>query len=162
MLSKPKQLSTKDRLKKVELYYDKWFEGANMFYKDFVYNFKDALKGQLYLNQAAFLLHQATERYFMTVLLVFTDYKPKIHDLEELNVRACRLDARFKTIFPRQTEEEERMFTLLRKAYIDSRYKIGYNIKKEDLEYLSERVMHLRNLTEDISKEKIKHLKINI
>lgn len=159
VLAKPKQLTVKDRLKKAELYFGKWFEGANVFYEDFSSNLNKHNKGQVYLNQAAFLLHQATERYFMCVLLVFTDYKPKIHDLEELHTRACRQDARFKTVFTQQTDEEERMFTLLKKAYIDSRYKIGYEIKKEELEYLSKQVRLLKTLTERICKEKIEQLK---
>ena len=58
--------------------------------EDFEYNFENA-KGfyELFefsltkksLNRAAFLLHQATERLYNTLLLVFTRYKPKIHDL---------------------------------------------------------------------------------
>lgn len=157
VLSKPKQLSTKDRIRKAELYFNKWIESANRFFENYTFNFKKE-----YCNEAAFLLYQTTERYFMTVLLVLTDYKPKIHDLEELNVRTCRLDARFKTIFPRKTDEEERMFTLLRKAYIDSRYKIGYEIKKGDLEYLSSRTKLLRNLTEEVCKEKIEQWKLDL
>ncbi len=124
-----------------------------MFYDQFEYELKNET-----LNEAAFLLHQATERYYLIVLLVLTDYKPKIHDLEELHTRACKLDARFKPVFPRQTEEEERLFILLKKAYIDSRYKMGYEIQKEELEYLSERVQHLQSLTGKICKEKIEQL----
>lgn len=157
LLSKPKQLSTKDRIRKAELYFNEWLKSANVFFKTFNYNFKDKD-----YKEAVFLLHQATERFYMTVLLVLTDYKPKIHDLDELNVRTCRLDARFKTIFPRKTDEEERMFTLLRKAYIDSRYKIGYEIKKVELEYLSERVKNLRNLSEEVCKEKIEQWKLDL
>ena len=33
---------------------------------------------------AAFLLHQAAERYFHAALLVFTGYKPQTHDLKKL------------------------------------------------------------------------------
>ena len=154
VLSKPKHLTLIDRIRKAELYFNEWSESANGFYRFYELGVKENnLKG------AIFQLHQATERFYMTVLLVFTDYKPKIHDLEKLHIQACKQDARFKTVFPRQTEEEERMFTLLKKAYIDSRYKIGYEIKKEELEYLSSRVKLLRNLTEEVCKGKIKHWK---
>ena len=57
--------------------------------------------------------------------------------------------------FPRTTPEEERLFILLKKAYIDSRYKLDYSINREELEYLSERVQKLRELTEIACKEKI-------
>ena len=150
VLSKPKPLSLEDRIEKAELYFEKWLESANKFLKlyDFAFNEND-------LNEAAFLLHQSAERYYMTTLLVYTDYKPKTHDLSGLHVRTCKQNNRFKAIFPQQTEEEIRMFTLLKKAYIDSRYKIGYEIKKEELDYLSERVKQLRDLTEEVCKEKI-------
>jgi HEPN domain-containing protein len=107
------------------------------------------------LEVAAFELHQTAERFFACLILVYTDYKPKIHDLEKLNRQVCKLDNRFKTIFPRTNDEEERLFQLLKKAYIDSRYKLEYKITKEELEYLSQRVVKLRDLTEMACKEKI-------
>lgn len=154
VLSKPKQLNKQDRVNKAQLYFDKWFESAGEFFE----YYQTGLHKEQY-NTAAFQLHQATERYYTTSLLVFTDYKPKTHDLEELDNRTGKLDAQFKTVFPRKTEEEERMFTLLKKAYIDSRYKIGYEIKKEELEYLSGRVLYMQKLTEKICKEKLERLK---
>jgi uncharacterized protein len=44
---------------------------------------------------------------------------------------------------------------LLKKAYIESRYALDYKVTREDLEYLSERVKRLRDLTELACKEKI-------
>ena len=149
-LAAPKPLDRKQRQSKAQLYFNKWFEGANEFFDSFSFVFD---KG--YLSNAAFQLHQATERLFACVLLVYTDYKPKVHDLDKLNGQVCKLDHRFKTIFPRKTGEEERLFTLLKKAYVDSRYKLDYSISRDDLEYLSERVQKLRDLTELACKEKI-------
>ncbi len=153
VLSKPKQLSTNDRIRKAQMYFSKWMKNAN----EFLIDFNNAFERVSY-SKAAFELHQATERYFMTVLLVLTDYKPKIHDLGKLRNMVIKLDARFKPIFPQQTKEEERLFTLLKKAYIDSRYKMDYEIKKTELEYLSKRVKLLQTLTEKICKEKIEQL----
>jgi len=149
-LSTPKLLSVKQRKDKAQLYFDKWFENANNVLKKYQFSFNENI-----LNEAAFDLHQATERLYMCILLVYTDYKPKVHDLDKLDKEVCKLDNRFKTIFPRTTLEEERLFTLLKKAYIDSRYKLNYTITKEDLEYLFECVTRLRNLTEKACKEKI-------
>lgn len=149
-LSTPKPLNPADRKYKAHLYFDKWFESASDFLVTFNFDFE---RGKL--NQAVFLLHQATERLYACVLLVFTDYKPNQHDLEKLDRQARKIDVRFKTIFPRTTPEEERLFTLLKKAYIDSRYKLDYSISREDLEYLSERVQKLRELTELACNEKI-------
>ncbi|GET25062.1 HEPN domain-containing protein [Prolixibacter sp. NT017] len=154
-LATPKLLDHKQRTSKARLYFNKWFDNAEIFYLDFETNFERAKLNKKYLGQAAFMLHQATERYYACVLLVYTDYKPKVHDLDKLNGQVCKLDNRFKTIFPRKTEEEERLFTLLKKAYIDSRYKLDYSISRDDLVYLSERVQQLRELTELACKEKI-------
>ncbi len=159
VLAKLKPLSLKVRINKAEMYLVKWFKNANIFFEDYETNFIKGEKDQEYLILAIFLLNQATERYFMTILLVLTDYKPKIHDLEELDIRVCKLDARLKTVFPRKTEEQGRLFILLKKAYIDARYKMEYSVTKKELEYLSECVEKLKMLTEKICKEKIEQLK---
>jgi len=149
-LSEPKALNSADRKYKARLYFEKWFEGAD----EFLINFNNAFNRKSFLN-ASFELHQATERYYACILIVYMDYKPKTHDLEKLDRQACKLDCRFKTIFPRATEGEERLFQLLKKAYIESRYTLDYKVSQEDLEYLSARVTKLRDLTEIACKEKI-------
>ena len=89
---------------------------------------------------------------------MFTDYRPKEHDLKKLDLRVRNCDARFH-IFPRQTKQEKELFELLKRAYIDSRYKMDqYNISQSELEYLAKRVMKLKDLTEEICLEKIAQL----
>ncbi|MCK4981448.1 MAG: HEPN domain-containing protein, partial [Victivallaceae bacterium] len=137
--------------KQAQDYFDEWFESANGFCKQFTYAFKDED-----FKIAAFLLHQSTERYYHTLTLVFTGYKHKTHNLEELGKIASTLNLEYKKIFPRKTEVEKHHFSLLQKAYIDSRYKKGYRISRKELEYLSKRVIKLRDLTEKVCKAKIK------
>ena len=149
-LATPRELSPKDRAYKAKLYYDQWFKTANDFYQMAEFGMKEKN-----YNVAIFVLHQAAERYYVSVLLVFTDYKPKTHDLNELNREAGYVDPRFKMIFPNQTDEEKRLFTLLVKAYIDSRYKLGYTVAVEDLQWLADRVQKLKELTEKICLERI-------
>lgn len=135
---------------KAQRYCEGWFKSANEFYIDFENAFKrDSL------NNAAFHLHQATERYYGAIQLVFTGYKPKTHDIEVLGRLAKALDMEFGKVFPRATIEERRRFILLKKAYIEARYNMDYNIGRADLEYLSERVQLLRRLTEQICLQKI-------
>ena len=148
-------LSAKQRKNKAQMYFEKWFKNAEMFLEDSLANIQKAESDKDYFNLAAFMLHQAAERFFMCIMLVYTDYKPKLHDLDKLDKQICKLDNRFKIIFPRTTPEEERLFTLLKKAYIDSRYKLEYKITKVELEYLSERIAKLHNLTGTACKEKI-------
>ena len=47
-------------------------------------------------------------------------------------------------------------FKVLRKAYIDARYKKDYKITKKQLEYLAARVKKLQKLTKNICTQKIK------
>ena len=130
--------------------FDHWFTSANEFFDTFEFNISKEK-----LNNAAFQLHQAAERYYSAIQLVFTAYKPKTHNLVLLGRMAKICNIEFSTVFPQATHEERTRFSLLKHAYIDARYKKEYSISKEDLAYLSERVQLLRNLTERICKEKI-------
>jgi HEPN domain-containing protein/predicted nucleotidyltransferase len=149
-LATPKPLSPQQRVQTAQSYYARWFKNAG----EFFINYNNAFERGSF-DVAAFELHQATERYYMCILLVYTNYKPKLHDLEKLNKQVYLVDDRFKAVFPRSTPEEDRMFILLKKAYIDSRYKLDYSITREELEYLGSRVEKLRGLTELACKEKI-------
>jgi len=149
-LDEEKKKSPAEMQAKAQKDFDGWFESAGGFYTFFEHGMRDGnLKG------AAFQLHQATERYYGTIQLVFTGYKPKTHDIAVLGKLAKALDIEFGKVFPQATVEERRRFTLLRKAYVDARYNMDYNISKADLEYLSERVQLLKKLTEEICKRKI-------
>ncbi len=152
-LAEAKEISAKQRADKARLYFDNWFEQANQFYETYEFNFQ---KG--YLKLAIFQLHQSAERFYTAILLVFTDYKPKIHELDVLDREVGIADVRFRTVFPRKTAEEDRKFMHLKKAYIDSRYKLNYTVDKDDLEYLAERVAKLKELTELVCLDKIEQL----
>jgi uncharacterized protein len=153
-LAKPKLLSPTEKQAKAQEHFDQWFESANQFLEVFKVTYIKE-----YLQTAAFQLHQATERYFHTILLVFTDYKPKQHDLELLESEVIKFDNRLETVFPKDTQEEKRLFSLLRRAYIDSRYRMDqYQITKEELAYLAERVEMLQKLTEEVCRERIRRL----
>lgn len=150
LLDEKQKKSPAEMKSKAQKYFDGWFQSAN----DFFFQFNNALMHDK-LKVAAFELHQATERYYGTIQLVFTGYKPKTHDIEILGKLAKALDMEFGKVFPRVTIDEHRRFVLLKKAYVEARYNMDYNIGKADLGYLSERVKILRSLTEQICKRKI-------
>jgi HEPN domain-containing protein/predicted nucleotidyltransferase len=152
-LATPRDLSDYERGEIAKLYFNKWLTKADELFD--VYNY--ALSKEMYAS-AIFLLHQSTESYYAAIHLVFTDYKPKTHDLRDLNKVACHSHARFKIIFPDQTENEKRLFTLLVKAYIDSRYKLNYSVHPKDLKWLAERVKLMRELTIQLCMERIMFL----
>jgi HEPN domain-containing protein len=76
------------------------------------------------------------EHLYHALLLVFTGYKPKLHDLEKLGRLTGGFGKELLTIFPSTTEEKRNRFQLLKKAYTEARYEPAYRIEKEDLEYL--------------------------
>jgi HEPN domain-containing protein len=145
-----KKLNAKQRKNKAETNFENWFESAGRFFENYRINLE---KG--WYKEAAFLLHQATERFYHTTLLVFTDYKPKLHDLVDLGVRVDRLSAKFKQVFPQKTPEEKRLFDLLKRAYVDARYNMAYKITEEELKTLAKRVLKLQKITEEVCKAKI-------
>jgi HEPN domain-containing protein/predicted nucleotidyltransferase len=134
--------------------FEQWFESANEFY----WGYESFFKRKSYKN-AAFMLHQATERFYSAVILVFSGYRPKLHNIEKLGTTAASHYPEFIKIFPRKNAEEKRLFQLLKDAYIDARYKKDYSITKDELTYLAKRVEKLRNLVEKACKAKIKSLK---
>jgi predicted nucleotidyltransferase/HEPN domain-containing protein len=152
-LAEKRILSPLEIQKMAQVDFDQWFESANIFYDQY----KNALaqNTNAHFKVAAFDLHQATERYYGAIQLVFTGNKPKTHDLEILGGMAKACDMEFGKVFPKGDLQERTRFTLLRKAYVDARYKAEYQISKADLEWLAGRVRILRDLTERICKAKI-------
>jgi uncharacterized protein len=105
--------------------------------------------------EAAFLLHQATERLYHCVLLVLTGYKPKVHNLEDLGKRAGDLHPALRNVFPRGTPEEDHLFKLLKRAYVDARYDPKFTITSEELAAIAVHVRELRSRVEVVCRERI-------
>ncbi len=138
-MAKTKKLSPRERKRLAEEDYDYWLSSAN----EFQINFKHSFYRGSY-SIAAFELHQVTERLYTAALMVFTRYKPNTHNIEILRKLTNSLDNRFCTAFPLIEPEEKRHFKLLRKAYVDARYKKTYTITQEELIELEKRVKHLQ------------------
>jgi uncharacterized protein len=104
---------------------------------------------------AAFLLHQVAERLYSGILLVFTRYKPNTHDLAVLRKLANSTDSRLLRALPLDRSENKHLFKLLRKAYVDARYKPSYIITNDELSQLYAQVEELKTTGELICREKI-------
>jgi HEPN domain-containing protein len=157
-LSDAVDLSPKEQQAKMTENFKQWFDSGNGFFEQHQF----AL-GKENLHIAAFELHQTAERYYTAILLTFTDYRPKEHDLESLNVKAIAADERFSEAFPLSTQEEKDRFRLLVRAYVDARYRMNqYHITATDLAYLGKRVFVLKGLCEKICKEKIRKVTDNV
>ncbi|RFA27323.1 hypothetical protein CAI21_14915 [Alkalilimnicola ehrlichii] len=89
-LEPPGKLDAEGRRAQAEEDFEFWFGSAQGFFNQF----RLALdSGELAI--AAFLLHQATERFYNAVILVYTGYKAKEHNLEKLISHVSRCDPRF-------------------------------------------------------------------
>jgi predicted nucleotidyltransferase/HEPN domain-containing protein len=149
-LARPRKLDPRERRGLARAHFKQWYTSAKVFYRVYEATFK-----MREYKVAAFQLHQAVERFYAAVLLVFTNYKPRIHDLEKLGHMVGGQDSAFLTVFPKATPEEKECFDLLRRAYVEARYNPAYKITKAQLEYLAQRVRKLQRLTKKICEAKI-------
>ena len=92
---------------------------------------------------AAFMLHQAAEHALHTILKITTGLQINTHNLDKL-IRYCSMVSyKIPEIFPRNNEKNERLFQLLQKAYISSRYDKDYSIGAEELVLITERIRNI-------------------
>ena len=149
-LAEPKPLTPKERLAQAKADFKLWFHNAEVF----CFHYENALKVNEY-KSAAFMLHQVAECLYGTVLLVYTNYKPKTHDLDTLRRLAANHDPAFFTVFPLRTEQERKCFNLLRQAYVGARYHERYKITVKELKYLARCNELLRDQTETSCQSKM-------
>ncbi|WP_067739233.1 HEPN domain-containing protein [Novosphingobium naphthalenivorans] len=110
------------------------------------------------LKDAAFLIHQATERLYSCFLLVVQSYTPYNHNIAFLRTQAERLDRRMVEIWPETNRRERAMFQKLKEAYTKARYSKHYRISEEELAWLGERVEALGQVVHQVCSEKIAQL----
>lgn len=149
-LAEPIDLSPAERRQLAEEDYEGWFTGGDEFFDTYEFCFE---KGRY--KRAAFQLHQSTEFYYNTFLLVFTRYLPNTHDLDKLRKRVHSIDPEFLNIFPLDNETHKHCFELLCEAYVRGRYKPSYSVTEEELSWLADRVKLLRAKVEQRCQEKI-------
>jgi len=150
----PQTLSPLEKKEKAQRYFDLWFpkarpliEGSQFFHSKS--NFKEG----------AFILHQATENLYNTALLVFTDYKPRIHNLWKLRKRAKMYSEELFLVFRTETDQgEEHLFDLLKRGYIDARYKADYVITGGELLTLIDRVLQMEVIVKEMCETRIQSL----
>jgi predicted nucleotidyltransferase/HEPN domain-containing protein len=108
---------------------------------------------------AAFNLHQAVETAYACFLLVRTLYFPRSHNIKFLRSLAEDIEPRLIEAWPRATKQDRRRFELLKRAYVEARYSASYAIQITDLEALTGSVRRLRNIVEEVSRERLDQLR---
>jgi HEPN domain-containing protein len=146
--AKPKELTPDEQRTVAQDYYDQWFESASQFLEFAEFGYTSALAKNRKFNDTAFMLHQAAERFYAAILLVYTGYKPKTHNLEELRLLAKNLSLPLHQLFKRPSDDkhEEHLFELLVKAYVDARYKKDYTITEGETKQLIERIGAMKEI----------------
>ncbi len=92
----------------------------------------------------AFMLHQAAEQSLHTLLQLKTGLRVVTHNLDKLYRYCCMVCYQLpEIIFGSNKENDKRLFNLLQKAYIDTRYKSDYFINTVDLLALTELINRL-------------------
>ena len=143
-LERARKLKFGEIRQQAQEYFDEKFRKGGVFMKNAHYNYID---GEYPMT--AFMLHQACENFFYALRLVHTLKNSKQHNLSKLLGATGKYSPQLKTIFPRNTKEEKRLFELLRLAYVEARYNPDFVVTKEDIEALFPKVERLRDVVEE-------------
>ena len=112
-----------------------------------------------YRRHAAFNLHQATETAYACFLLVRTHYFPRSHNIKFLRSLSEDSEPGLIDAWPRAQRIDRRRFELLKRAYVEARYTDSYEIDMDDLGALMETVRVLRNVVDEVCRERIEELR---
>ena len=150
-LATPRELDYAEIKEMAEAYYKDKYSDA----EDFLFHAKIAQERRTY-QMCSFMLHQATENFIKTIPLVYVLYGYKEHDLEFLIEKCKPYTLDLAKVFPRDTDEEERLFKLLQRAYIEARYnKKNFAVTKADIDALIPRIELLRDIVDKVCRERI-------
>lgn len=146
----PKPLDPVAARAEAQTHFDQWSVSAA--------EFLDLAQGAVekgYNNRAAFLLHQAAEHSYHTILLVLSLYSPKSHKLNFLRDQAENVARDLMPVWPRDTKFARRCFELLQQAYVNARYSPHYKITREELDWIVERVEQLQAEVKAIAERRL-------
>lgn len=136
-----------------EEYYKIWYEKGRGFIANAIFDFICCR-----YTLSAFHLHQACECFYHAIELVFTGKKNRQHDLYELIRSTKKHSELLACVFPIKRTEDKRLFNLLKRAYIESRYNADFKMTRKDIWALMPHVRLLRRITKHICLDKIRAL----
>lgn len=152
-LARPRPKTLAQALALAKEYFEEWYPSAVVYL-----NTARELTQQGRPKEAAFLMHQATERLYHCALLVLTFYTPHIHNLGFLRIQAERLDRRLWGIWPEESRSDRARFQKLKDAYVKARYSKHYRITEEELLWLATHVEELGQAVHVVCTERIANL----
>lgn len=148
--AQPRNLPADEAKVEAQKHFDKWFKSAVAFR-----SMAQTACDEGNFNEAAFVLHQATERFYHCVLLVLSLYSPKSHRLNFLRSQCEQIAPELVDAWPRGDKFQRRCFELLRLAYVNARYSPHYEITAEELAWIGERVGVLEGLVRQVCEARL-------
>jgi len=153
-LATPMPLTQADAYQMAKAYFDDWLPTAEGFLDTASY-----VLSQGRLKEAAFQLHQATERFYICFLLVRTLYFPRSHNIKFLRSLAEDSEPRLIEAWPRERRLDRRHFQLLKRAYVEARYSTAYDISVDELNAILDSVRSLRAIVAQVGRERLDELR---
>jgi predicted nucleotidyltransferase len=153
-LATPMPLSQTDAYQMAKAYFEEWMGKV----QDAIEIAEFCIEKRK-LKDAAFTLHQATERAYIFFLLVRTLYFPRSHNIKFLRSLAEGNEPLLIEAWPRDTRIDRRRFQLLKRAYVEARYSSAYEITVEELNAILACVRSLRDIVEQVSRERLEQLR---
>ena len=153
-LATPMPLTTADAYQMAAAYFEEWLGKVDSAIKLAQFAIAEAEN-----KDAAFLLHQATERAYICFLLVRTLYFPRSHNIKFLRSLAEDSEPRLIEAWPRDSRIDRRRFQLLKRAYVEARYSTAYEISVEELSAILACVRALRDSVAQVSRERLEELR---
>jgi HEPN domain-containing protein len=149
-LERRRKLHYDEIKQQAEEYFEEKYKNAVNFFDDAKFNYS---KGTY--KMVSFMLHQTCENLFYTVRLVFTLENNKQHNLAKLLDSVRKYAEEFEKIFPRKTDDEKRLFNIVKSAYVEARYNPGFVVTKADVEQLIPAVEQLFILVKQLCEQRI-------
>lgn len=159
-LASPVPLTVDQERERAQYYYQEWVSSGVRFLDHTKMMLDNALAKGFKLNEVIFILNQAVEKFYGGILLVYTGYKPKTHKIKVYRKYSKHISEDLHRLFkyPVGDPEEYRLFEILHKSYLDSRYKEDYYIDVEDLKKLIVKVEKLELVVTDLCEQRIQSL----
>jgi HEPN domain-containing protein len=130
-----------------------YFETARQSYEAFQFS-----RDRSSYSIAAFELHQTAETLYKAVLLVFTGYLPKIHNLVELDRMSTRAAPELGSLIPADIPDRKRLGRILSSGYVEARYKPTFTIARADLDALAAYVRAFHGRAEQACRARLAEL----
>lgn len=132
---------------------------ASAYFDDRLPHARKFLKGAAFyhaeqdLKESAFLLHQAIEQAYSTLLLVLTNYSPPSHNIRFLRGLAEGQAEDLADAWPRNQQRYVSWFNVINEAYVKARYSPHFEISGEALQWLLERTELLISRIETVCQQ---------